>query len=273
MSLEPAKWAAQLGLANVTATGVDPDTGEVIVYTSGRLSTPVHRVVESGELGSGPVPVRVATSRGEFVEQSRLDDSAPWSGGGKLQPTTSLAAQAYCTMGFVWKKWGSGELMGSTAEHCYEAQHYTNWYNYGTYVGVRYYYDTQADAMFLRSSPASQFNPNVFVGDQYTTTLRWVVGASGGPILNAPVALSGGNSGLTVGHITGWGTYYLGKGPIVMTSLSTCIPGDSGSPWLTTESDGDVIAHGQHLGIFNGSCGFIHVQTISAALSASIAVH
>lgn len=267
IATDSGEWANRLGLAVITGASVDSRSGQVVVYSSDD--------VRSSSVVVDAIPIRIHGSEEGPEEQSRYDDSAPWPGGTNIRIDSSLGS-ADCTMGFTWRKGGSNELMGSTAEHCYEGTGVSTWYNQGTVVGTRYHTSYVRDTFLFRSSPRSRFNPNVWVGSPTTTDLRWVVGAQPTPVIGGAVALSGANSGLHAGtnlennHFTP-----SGKGPMTITSVTECVGGDSGGPWLTTQVDGVVIAHGQHYGRFVTShqCLYVPVTPISAALSASIAVH
>lgn len=121
----------------------------------------------------------------------------------------------------------------------------------------------------------------MFVGDQTTSVVRRVVTFD--PLWNvgASVAMSGRSSGLNVMTVK-LPTYtlpscagdYAGLVGVLMQSHVTA-PGDSGGPWLTTQSGtGYMVAHGQHFGFgcaadYTGSF-FIKLNSISSAQSASI---
>ncbi|MET9272954.1 hypothetical protein [Kribbella sp. NPDC003557] len=228
--------------------------------------------------------------------QSRIHDSAPWFGGDWLALSTVAATttNAKCTSGFNWRRWGSGEFFGSTANHCLELggggdQIY--FYNDGRVFGMwdsgesgntAVPHSAAADTTLLRSFPyESSFGPSVFVGDQGTTTARFVRGVAA-PAVGATVAMSGAKSGLVVSTIRStkfWDESI--EAYVVLTWTKNCMTGDSGAPWLTTMGPndaypGDVIALGQHRGQVGGSgtyagyCVWAPVTYISSKLQASL---
>lgn len=258
-----------LGLGFIDSVSIDTRTGALTIYGADALVAEVDYEGNQARVETGV----------KTVLQNRYDDGAPWSGGAVLSMNSSLGTLADCTAGFNWRKWSSNELMGSTAEHCYESSGVSTWYNWGVAVGNRYYYSTSRDTFLMRSSPQNSFNPNVFVGAANTSVIRWVVGGMASEPIGSAIALSGGNSGLNVGTIRNTAFTSGGKGPWRETTVSACQGGDSGGPWLTTLSgSGNVIAHGQHGGVrqYPGGvlrCFYMPVTPISAALSASLHVH
>lgn len=266
-------WAPQLGLRDIVGAEVNAETGGITVYTSEPASELGNRAAASAE----GVAVSVVGSSGAVEFQSRVDDYAPWTGGARIRHDSVATGPAECTLGFTWRKNQSGELMGSTAEHCFEETGYSNWYNWGAFVGTRYYYSNVRDTTLLRGSPQSSFSASVFVGSATTSDIRDVNNAQPSPIVGGAIALSGGISGLTVGENLATGFYaQSGEGPMVRTSVSTCAGGDSGSPWLTTlAGSGDAVAHGQHVGRVSvggqWQCLYMPVFAIASALTATIA--
>ncbi|TDE95859.1 hypothetical protein EXU48_06255 [Occultella glacieicola] len=268
---DQGSWSSTLGVGEISAVHCDPRTGTLTVdAVVGPSSQTSEFTIDGIRVVINPV-----AEEGPAIEnQSRDDDSQPWSGGASLRWHSGLSSSAYCTAGFAWRRWSTGEYYSSTAEHCWGDGERPNWYNWGTFLGSIYLYSKQVDTMMLRTNPASQVAPNVFVGGNNTTTVRWVTGASPGPSISQVVALSGGNGGLTVTEVVGTGSYSDGVGPMVTTAMSTCVDGDSGSPILTT-SGTNATAHGQHkgrwtTGFFAGHCLFLPVVNISAALNVSI---
>lgn len=178
-----------------------------------------------------------------------------------------------CTAGFNWRKWGTTEQMGSTAEHCYEDTGSSNWYNGSAYYGQRYYFNKSRDAMLIRSSPSGSYNNAVFVGGPSTNDIRLVTSASG-DVASGVIAFGGGVSNYNSGTIKNATFYASGKGPYRLTSVHTCVGGDSGGPWLTAHSNLTINAMGQHGGYYSGpagaGCAYMPVVRISAALSASV---
>lgn len=267
-------WASKLGLDDIVGTDVDPATGAVLVFTS----EPVEQARVPSPAFVGSIPIAVQGSSGGVDLQDRVDDYAPWTGGARIRHDSVATAPAECTLGFTWRKNETGELMGSTAEHCYEETGWSFWYNWGTFAGNRYYYNSVRDTTLLRGSPVGSFSASVFVGAATTGVIRDVNSAQPSVVINGAVALSGGISGLTVGSNISAGFFdsYTGKGPMVRTTVSSCSAGDSGSPWLTTLSgSGDAVAHGQHVGRITVAgayqCLYMPVSVIAPALTATIA--
>lgn len=257
-----------LGVPAVTSVRVDAARGVLVVGIPGS-EAPEPTVVEG---------YAVEFEGDAFVQtQSRDWDWAPWTGGAQLRNTSTLGA-AQCTAGFNWSRWADGERMGSTAEHCYSPSTQSWRYNHGNPVGQRYYYNVARDTFFMRSyGAASQFSPNVFVGGNATNTIRTVVGNVATPPVNGAVALSGGSTGLHTGTILQNNLWFGGVGPVTQVKGTFCRGGDSGGPWLATNSAGNVIAYGQHYGATTNSAGtavysclFMPVTPISATMQATI---
>lgn len=135
--------------------------------------------------------------------QSRIHDTPPWFGGAwlALSTVTATTTNALCTAGFNWRLWSSGEYFGSTADHCNDAggggdQIY--FYNDKRPFGVwdsgesgnaPVPHSEAADTTLLRGFPyVSSFGPSVFVGDQGTTTTRFVRGVAA-PAVGKTVAI------------------------------------------------------------------------------------
>lgn len=204
--------------------------------------------------------------------QSRLNDFAPWTGGASIDSTAGG-----CTLGWAWRLWSTSEVVASTARHCAALE----WYNNGRYVGTVFQSSQGTDSALMRNG--GSYSPTVFVGSQNTTEIRNVVGVASSWQYGDSVAMSGRSSGLTVSQIL-LPTYtlpscsgqYAGLTGVMMQDRFT-LGGDSGGPWLSTFTNGDVLAHGQHfgLGCATGRTGsfFIKLNAISAAQSASLIVN
>lgn len=262
--------AVKYGLTPTIAV-VDQATGTVNVETSD-TSPEAQSLGTNGELmvalDGVNIDVRIGSGKPIDYQYSRNSDAAPWSGG------IALDNGAYgVTASFTWRHWGDNELMLATAEHAWEESGVSTWYNNGV-VGTRYYYNTATDATLLRSSPLSQFNPNIYVGSSTTTDVRPVVGALNNLPLGTALALDG-RWGLQAATSVGWqGAYSSRKGPFVLTYSGSCQPGDSGGPWIQTDASGNVIAAGQHVGraYYSGAyrCIISPLGPISTAMGASI---
>lgn len=272
ISADSEGWAEQLGVSSVSSVRFDTVSGEVSIVTTDES---IARRVEVLEVEGVPVSVVVDTTA-EAAPQNRAVDSAPWTGGTRIRYSGS-PNPTDCTLGFNWRKWGTTEAMGSTANHCYSATGASHWYNGVTspsFIGQRYYYNVAKDTMLLRSSPQGQFQARVWVGDAVTNDSRAVHTGQATEPVGTAIALSAAVSGLHVGTILSTTDYYQGWGPFRHTTVSACRGGDSGGPWLTTRTDGKAIGHGQHFGYFtvNGlkRCSYMPVTPISAALSATL---
>jgi hypothetical protein len=264
ISADAEGWADQLGLGGIGRVDFDTITGDVTIVATDETVTPSSIEIEG-------TPVSVVGDRGEVKFQNRAVDGAPWTGGAKLRFDTSSGG-ADCTLGFTWVRWDTSEVMGGTADHCYSlGGGNPYYYNGSALVGYRHFYSTARDSMLLRSSPQNQFRPSVFVGDAVTWDSRYVHSAVASPPVGTPIALSAARSGLHVGTILSSTTYSGGRGPFQYTTVSACLDGDSGGPWLTTLANGRAVAHGQHVGIIGSNCLYMQVTLISAALSATLA--
>ncbi|MDO5735222.1 MAG: hypothetical protein Q4P15_01965 [Propionibacteriaceae bacterium] len=204
------------------------------------------------------------------AEEARNNDPLPRTGGSSL----TFGASG-CTAGFNWREWGSGRLLGSTAQHCYGTSFYNNGNLWGTTVGSGNF---TADVRGLSGS--NQYGPTVYVGTTTTNDKRTVVTAKASWVVGDIVAFGGGRS-------SGYSTAYVTNPNYVLPSGISCgqnrrgvlmdrhntTGGDSGGPWLTARSDLKIIAHGQHYGYdicLSGNSFFIPVNTISGGLGASI---
>lgn len=256
---------AAFGVTSVNSVEIDGTTGQLTVYVSGDI----HGLEGTRSVLVNELPVHLEQD-GVVDFQSRDADGAPWSGGAQLR-ATATAGYPDCTAGFNWVRWDSGQAMGSTAEHCYEGTGSPYWYNGSNWFGTRYFYTSSRDAILFQGNG---YNPNVFVGSATTNDLRWVTGAVASEPVGTAIALSGGRSGLNAGTILSTTIYASGKGPFRETTVTACMRGDSGGPWLTTTTAGAAIAHGQHGGIRRlagtSRCFYMPVTPISAALAANI---
>ena len=259
------QWAGATGIGG----GFDPQSNRVLLQVDPEYKD-ASTLINAIERLEDP---RVALERIKPLEnwgpENRVDDFAPWTAGAAIDSTSGG-----CTLGWAWKLWGTNQVVGSTAGHCTSSY----WYNNGTYVGTVFKSSAPADSELLSGS---SYSPTVFVGDQTTSVLRRVVGFDASWSVGDAVAMSGRTSGLNVTTVK-MPTYtlpscaneYAGLTGVLMQSHVTG-GGDSGGPWLTTQSGtGYVIAHGQHFGYgcalgYTGSF-FMKLNTISAAQAASI---
>lgn len=282
--MTPSSGLAKLyGIGSPTSAAVNQVTGEVSVTLQGPVPAGARLSNGKDQIDVDGVPVQLIPGAEVSVDfqVSRNADAAPWSGGIDMHNGSASLSQ-----GFTWRKWGTGELMGSTAEHGYQVTGITSWYNNASLVGNRYYYNVAADTSLLRSSPGSSFNANMYIGSATTTERRWVVSAVDTIPSGLQTALNGA-SGLKPAATIGPFSFTIPGavsgttiGPIRYVNSSNCLSGDSGGPWIRTNNDGTIIAVGQHVGLVtNGfygvynDCAFVPVVQISSALSASIYTH
>lgn len=219
---------------------------------------------------------------------NRLADQGSWTGGNWIHfnadvaPTTNNSA---CTMGFTWRMWSTGALVGGTAEHCINTRTGTceatstqrYWFHNRRHIGPLFRTSPGTDSALLQPAPSTSFSPTVWVGLAGTSTERAVKSAPVAVAVGDLVALSAARNG-TPDTIT----------TVLATRVNTCFGqkvvlteyvsegGDSGGPWLQTFSNGTVIAHGQHFGrvSVNGitRSAYTPQVLISAAMQASIAI-
>jgi hypothetical protein len=252
------------GIDTINSVDVDTLTGKITVRTDDEVTDAAVRANPGLNFESG----------GSVEFQSRQTDSAPYSGGASL----SYGAGTFitdCTAGFNWVEWGGNTVKGSTAAHCNPGTPYYNGYStFGWFFSENFW---NVDTTLL-SGPG--FNPNVFVGGVNTNDVRWVVGANPIDSTGQTVVLSGGHSGLSLPGTTQGTAFISGVGPYRKTTVKSCLGGDSGGPWLTTNGSGNAIAHGQHGGRqYNSSTGattsclYMPVTWISSTMEAHIYTH
>ncbi len=208
-----------------------------------------------------------------WVPESRMADFQPYTAGAAIDSSTGL-----CTLGWTWRRWSSNQVVGSTARHCANLV----WSNNGTYVGTVFQSNQSTDSALMSGTT---YSPTVFVGgtpsNPNTTVVRRVTQIDTSWDYDDDVAMSGRTTGLNVAEVK-YATYtltscagaYAGLTGVLMQTHVTA-GGDSGGPWLTTQTGtGYVTAHGQHFGhgCVSGNEGsfFIKLNAISAAQSVSI---
>lgn len=261
-----AKWAGATGIGG----GFDPKSNRVLLQVDAKSEDAETLATAIRSLNEPRVTLQVLDSTPGGAE-TRYDDYAPWSVGAYIESSVH-----WCGLGWSWKMWTTNEIVGSTARHCADL----TWYNNGAYVGTVFSSRKAADSAFMHGST---YSPSVFVGDVNTGSIRQTVGIDSFWMVGDAVALSAPISGLhtmnvklpsyTLPACSGGDNVGL-KGVLMETHLSQ--DGDSGSPWLTTQSGfpGNAIAHGQHFGLgclagYTGSF-FIKLVTISSEQGASI---
>jgi len=262
-----SEWAGASGIGG----GFDPQSNRVLLQVDPKYKDADKLTNAIKNLKDPRVSLQILESAGDGVFESRTDDHAPWTAGAAIDSTNYI-----CTLGWTWRKWSTNEVVGSTARHCTELA----WYNNGTYVGTVFQSKQSADSAIMRGST---YSPSVFVGNQTTNDIRAVVGFRATWAVGDAVAMSGRTTGLNVTTVR-IPTYTLPScgGPAagvsgVLMQAHVTDDGDSGGPWLTTQSGtGNVIAHGQHVGHgcatgYTGSF-FVKVNSISSAQGVSLLV-
>jgi len=259
------QWAGATGIGG----GHDARSNRVILEVDREYKDAATLISAIENLEDPRVSLQVFEAVEGWRPESRVDDWAPWSGGAAINASNGDG----CTLGWTWRLWGTGEVVGSTARHC----EHLDWYNNGTYVGTVFKSSQPTDSALMRGS---SYSPTVFVGDQTTSDFRTVKAIDTSWLVGDVVAMSGRSSGLNVTTVEdpnytlpSCAGVFAGLKGVLMESHVTDY-GDSGGPWLTTRSDGYAVAHGQHFG-FGCNAGktgsfFIKLNSISAAQSASI---
>lgn len=259
------EWAGASGIGG----GYDPKTNRVVMQVDRAYKDAPKLIAAIQKLNDPRITLEFIEALKDWKPENRVDDVAPWSAGGKITSGTTG-----CTLGWAWKMWGTNNVVSSTARHCAKLP----WYNNGTYVGTVFQSAPAADSAFM---DGGSYNATVFVGSATTSVTRAVVAVDGAWSVGDSVAMSGATTGLNVSTVQ-VPTYtlpscageYAGLTGVLMASHITAA-GDSGGPWLTTESGtGYVVAHGQHFGrgCAVGQTGsfFIKLNTISAQQGASL---
>jgi hypothetical protein len=265
------QWAGAAGIGG----GYDAYSNRVLlqVYPGGKDAAKLIRAVEN--LKDPRVALELVEGVDNWKPETRVADIAPWTTGARIHFPNDTTL--WCTLGWAWRLWSNNAIVGSTARHCENLVYYNN----GKYVGTVNSSREAVDSAFMSSSGG--YSPSVFVGSQTTADYRPVVGVVTSWAAGTPVAMSGATSGLTVSTVR-FSTYtlpyipecgrYQGLVGVLMWDHFTS-GGDSGGPWLTTQSGtGNAFAHGQHFG-FGCAAGyagafFVKLSAISSAQQASL---
>ncbi|SDU86612.1 hypothetical protein SAMN04488563_6905 [Jiangella alkaliphila] len=204
---------------------------------------------------------------------SRMIDRGGWTAGNTLK--SYYTGSHVCSQGFTWRLWSNNRLYGGISEDC--SNRWSTWENDGRTVGTVGNVETSVAAGLMGPAAGTSFNADVWVGgtstNPNTTDVRPVRSAAGSVVRNAPIAISGARAGLDSGYITGPVSATGWPNGLVLVNGINC-DNDWGAPFLTTYSDGAVMAHGQawREPQLNSNCYYVNVTAISSALSASIAV-
>jgi hypothetical protein len=220
---------------------------------------------------------------------NRRDDNSPFYGGLAItnapsDPSSTLG----CTSGYAWKLWSTGQIVESTAGHCWARG--TAVYNANTGIGTvthRAFADNgPTDAEFITPPPSAAFGARIWVGGPYTDVSWPVVGAidENAAYIGSPIVLSGKNGGETRGTVTAVNVTHCypdgctkGLTAIKVTSGGV-VGGDSGGPCFSSAKDQPytAMARGEIVGPAANAGGTTYctsVFDISATLGASILLY
>lgn len=264
----------------VTATGLevtggefDPDSHQYVVYVTNPDQARDLGSSRSRDLEGLDISVVIEQASAGDGPESRYFDGGVWEGGLALNRTGTHPGigNASCTSGFNWRKNETGEIFGSTAEHCWNGARDMRWYNAQNYVGYRYYAYSNVDTMFLKlGAAANSFGPTIWYGPLDTSSIADVVSTQV-PIRNTEYYISGANSGTHSALVQNLNLQTMYGSPAVQTYTNATTGGDSGAPWFRWVNGG-VAAIGQHYGKIGGFSSFTPVGPISARLTASVHV-
>lgn len=254
------------------------------------------RGIELPRLDVGGTNVALRAEIAEATTQARYSDGGQWEGGMALAVAATNPfnpGTSHCTSGFSWKKWGTGVVYGSTAEHCARDRNTgavvrTRFFNGANPVGDRYFTcpgGTQAcDTLLMRQvNSANTWGNTAWWGARNTASYLRVTAAQQS-VMNVRVWVSGARSGLQSSIILNTAAVNQWGGAAVEMSSYVTTGGDSGAPWGVATTSTTMTAFGQHYGAFchgggwvEGECvggvprsAYTPVTAISAALSASL---
>jgi len=272
------EWAGVAGIGG----GHSPADNRVVLEVDPNYKDGPAQIDAIKKLNDPRVELHLIEPVENWAPESREDDFEPWAAGA----TIIAPSGALCTLGWNWRRWSNSQIVGSTARHCANL----TWYNNGTWVGTVFQSHQATDSALMSGTTNSpiDYSPSVFVGgtvsNPNTSVSRYVIGVDTNWIAGDQVAMSGATTGLNTNTVK-YPTYtlpsctgeYAGLVGVLMQNHSTA-PGDSGGPWLTTQTGtGYVYAHGQHFGhgCATGNSGsfFIKLSAISAAQGVSLLVH
>lgn len=284
-----ADWGGPAAARDIVGASVDEATGRL----TATATAGVEGLTKAARQRFGDVVDIVA---GRPVEvQDRYYDTAPWTSGNALWDNNSASGRstAQCTQGYNWRRWSDSVRYASTAGHCFTPG--VSAYNGSTtqrigYVGTRYLNNGEyVDFEPIHITYGSVDN-SIWVGGNSTGDMRRVVAADNdGTQTGNAVCSSGANGGLVCGTIvnrTTSLTYSSAYGSPTLYNI-TCVKasstrltvgGDSGGPWLSTFSNGTVMAWGQHIGLADcdhdgkNDMVFSSVKNIALRVSSSLVV-
>ena len=252
-----ATWGGASAKKHVVAASVDEVTGRLSAQATGDVAA-----IQAAARKTFGANVAVRMGRG-VTPTDRFGDSAPWTAGNAIWFDQYERGLADCTQGYNWRRWSDNLRYASTAGHCMPSNtsvFHTSITQRIGYIGTVYLNTNEyIDFSYIRITSGSVDN-TVWVGPRATNELRRVVSAQNDDTTKGTVCSSGANGGLRCGTIidrdfeaemdTHKGKVYLDRLTCVKpsTAYGYVVAGDSGGPWLTTASNGDVKAWGQTVG-------------------------
>lgn len=283
------KWAGDLAhLVNLVSAD---DSKSVVTIGSSARSAELERRAAA----RFKVPLRFVVSK-PVLAKGRYNDTSPWKAGNALTHDPDLIGQvgkSPCTQGFSWRRWSDNLNYASTAGHCWQIN--TSVFNGNKnqrigYVAGRWFTNLGPTDFELIRPTVGSVAAKVWIGGPQTSDLRVVAGAdnvNSDENIGEVVCSSGANGGTSCGEITDANvtrtfTDEFGN-PLYSIRNLTCVQmtpnipafGDSGSPVLSTYSNGNAFAWGQLIGGNENTadpCNSVYtpVLAISAAVGATI---
>jgi hypothetical protein len=283
-----AAWGGESARRKVVSASIDPKTGRLDATVTGDLAS----LQEAAHRRFGDA-VSLRLGRPPQEQYGGFDRYGNggypyWASGIPLWETYVVGLETpACTAGFKWKRWSDDLRYASTAGHCWAPGtnvFYTNTQQRMGYVGTKYLNNGEnIDFEFIRLTVGAPDN-SIAVGGKFDTNNAYVTMADNdGTNTGVEVCSSGANSGLVCGKIINRKSAVVRLSGVITYNL-TCVEadsrltlrGDSGGPWLSTDSAGHVKAWGQHLG--TADCDndgademvFSTVKNISARVGATL---
>lgn len=102
-------WAGAAGIGG----GFDPLRNRVVLHVDPEYSASRTLISAIEKLQDARVELELIEAERDWSPESRVSDFAPWTAGAAID-----SAGAACTLGWTWERWGSGQIVGSTAMHC-----------------------------------------------------------------------------------------------------------------------------------------------------------
>lgn len=130
------EWAGAAGIGG----GYDPKANRVVLQVDPGFSEAPTLIRAIENLNDARVNLQLIEPVETWAPESRLDDFAPWAAGASIDSATGG-----CTLGWTWKRRGSGQVVGSTARHCANL----TWTNNETYLGTVFQSSPSADSALM----------------------------------------------------------------------------------------------------------------------------